>query len=73
MNGFSRQFVVFFVWILFITGCVSMIGAPIARYVTGQEYYLWLMLGVSFVSLLLARAAIELVTVPEEIRRDFWK
>jgi Na+/pantothenate symporter len=61
MNRLSRWFALFLVGILFIAGCLSMIGAPIARYITGEDYYLWVMLGVSFVTLSLALVGSKLV------------
>jgi magnesium-transporting ATPase (P-type) len=61
MNRSSKWFSLFLVWILFIAGCLSMLGSPIARYITGEMYYLWIMLGVSFVTLSLALIISKLV------------
>jgi hypothetical protein len=61
MNRLSRWFASFLVWILFIAGCLSMVGAPIARYITEEDYYLWVMLGMSFVTLSLAFIGSKLV------------
>jgi hypothetical protein len=53
------------VWILFLAGCVSFLISPVARYVTGEEFWLWIAVGVSFIALVLALGFIKLVQVLE--------
>jgi hypothetical protein len=40
-----------------------MLLSPIARYKTGEEQYLWIFLGVSFVALIIALAINKLLSI----------
>jgi len=49
------------VWILFLVGCGSFLVSPLTRYVTGEEYWLWVTVGISFIALVLALGIIKLI------------
>jgi len=51
------------VWILFLVGCSSFLISPLARYMTGEDFWLWVMVGISFTALVLALGIIKLVRV----------
>lgn len=53
------------VWILFLVGCGSFLISPLARYVTGEDFWLWIAVGVSFSALILALGIIKLIRVEE--------
>ena len=55
----------FLVWILFLVGCASFLASPLARYVTGEDFWLWVMVGISFGALAMALGIIKLIRVEE--------
>ena len=54
MDNLLKAMAQFTVWALIFIGGACMLLSPIARYATGEEFYLWILLGASFVALLLA-------------------
>jgi hypothetical protein len=49
------------VWILFLVGCGSFFISPLTRYVTGEDFWLWVTVGISFIALILALGIIKLI------------
>ena len=49
------------VWVLSLVGCSSFLIAPVARYYTGEEFWLWFTLGISVFTLIMALVFIKLV------------
>ena len=61
MDNLLKAMGQFTVWALIFIGSACMLLSPIARYATGEEFYLWVLLGASFVALLLALAITKLL------------
>jgi hypothetical protein len=65
MDSIVRSLAQFLVWALIFIGCACMILSPVARYATGEELYLWIALGTSFVALMLALGVYKLAQARE--------
>ena len=65
MDSMARTLAQYLVWALTFIGCLCMLLSPVARYATGEELYLWVTLGASFVALILALGVYKLVQARE--------
>ena len=61
MSNMLKSLSLTIVWILFLVGCGSFLISPLARYVTGEDFWLWIAVGVSFSALVLALGIIKLI------------
>jgi hypothetical protein len=62
MDNIVKSLAQLIVWILITVGGLCMLLSPIARYATGEEQYLWIFLGASFVALVIALAINKLLS-----------
>ena len=53
------------IWILFFIGGLSFLISPMTRYITGEEFWLWITLGISFIAFTFALVIIKFIQVPE--------
>lgn len=65
MDSLVKSLAQFLVWLLICIGCLCMLLSPVARYATGEELYLWIALGASFVALMLALGVYKLARARE--------
>lgn len=65
MDSMVRTLAQCLVWALTFIGCLCMLLSPVARYATGEELYLWIALGASFVALIMALGVYKLAQARE--------
>ncbi len=52
-------------WMLFFIGCFSLLLSPVARYVTREDLWLWVAVGISTTALLLALMLSKIIEAEE--------
>ena len=55
----------FIIWTLLVTGCFAAMLSPIARYITGDEFWLWIAAGTGGALLILAYMLTRVIEIPE--------
>ena len=55
----------FTIWTLLLTGCLAAMLSPIARYITGDEFWLWIVAGTGGALLILAYILTRVVEILE--------
>jgi hypothetical protein len=56
MDNIFKSLAQLIVWTFIAIGGLCMLLSPVARYATGEDLYLWIFLGASFLALILALA-----------------
>ena len=53
------------VWFLCFIGGLSFLISPMTRYITGEDFWLWIALGISFIAFTFALIIIKFIQAPE--------